>query len=140
MFSFIYVSIATRPLTGGKLIELLEQARRNNERLEITGMLLCKNGNCMQVLEGEESAVRIILAKISKDKRHHTMITLLEGASPAREFPDWSMGFSNLDTPEAEGLPGYSDFMNTELSADSFASDPTRAWSFLRLFKRMYSG
>jgi hypothetical protein len=35
----------------------LEQSRENNLRLDVTGMLLYKGGNFMQMLEGEKDAV-----------------------------------------------------------------------------------
>ena len=72
---------------------LLEHARRNNEKAGVTGMLLYKDGNFMQVLEGEERVVQALSAKIGRDPRHEKMVTLLEGPLAEREFSDWSMGF-----------------------------------------------
>ena len=90
----------------------------------------------MQALEGDEKTVRALCAKIGRDPRHHKMITLLEIPLAAREFPDWSMGFSDLEAPEAADLPGYSEFMNAPLTAEEFAQSPTRAQRLLRSFKR----
>ena len=136
MISLIYVSIATNPFSGPELIELLEHARRNNKKADVTGMLLYKDGNFMQVLEGEEKTVRALCAKIGRDPRHHKMITLLEVPLTEREFHDWSMGFSNLEAPQAASAPGYSEFLNTPLTADAFAENPSGAQRLLRVFKR----
>ncbi len=40
MFFLVYVSSATRPVSGEDLRALLETCRKNNAELEITGMLL----------------------------------------------------------------------------------------------------
>ena len=42
-------------------------------------MLLYKDGNLMQVLEGEESAVRALYAKITADDRHRGHMILWDG-------------------------------------------------------------
>src|SRR5687767_1150580 len=99
-------------------------------------MLLYKDGKFLQVLEGEESVVQELAAKISSDPRHHKMVTLLKRAVADREFAEWTMGFSNLDAPEASQVEGYSEFMNTPVTEDAFSGSPTRAQRLLRIFKR----
>ncbi len=59
MFFLVYVSSATRPFSGEDLRALLETCRKDNAELGVTGMLLYKDGNFMQVLEGDEDAVRV---------------------------------------------------------------------------------
>ena len=136
MYSLIYVSVATNPISAADLMDLLERARRNNAKASVTGMLLYKGGNFLQVLEGEERVVQALPMKISRDMRHHKMVTLLEGPLTEREFSEWTMGFSNLDAPEASQADGYSEFMNTPLTAEEFSQSPTRAQRLLRSFKR----
>ncbi len=63
MFSLTYVSSAVRPFAEDELADLLAVSRQNNARLGITGMLLYKDGNFMQVLEGEEAEVRTLYEK-----------------------------------------------------------------------------
>jgi hypothetical protein len=99
-------------------------------------MLLYKGGNFMRALEGEERTVREPYAKIAADPRHGGEITLLEGNTDERRFPDWSMGFRDLDPPEARAEPGYSDFLNSPLSGREFSGDPSRAQRLLLTFKR----
>jgi hypothetical protein len=45
--------------------KLLQTCRRNNERLEITGILLYYNRSFIQVLEGTEPRVRALLDRIT---------------------------------------------------------------------------
>jgi hypothetical protein len=93
MFFLVYVSSATRPFSGEDLRVLLETCRKNNAELGVTGMLLYKDGNFMQVLEGDEGSVRGLYERIAADPRHGGEITLQQGFAEGRQFPDWSMGF-----------------------------------------------
>ncbi len=89
----------------------------------------------MQVLEGEEPAVRAVHEAIGRDSRHRRIITLLHGMTSGRQFPAWSMGFkdlgADLDNPE-----GYSEFLNFPLTGKEFQSDPSKAQKLLLTFKR----
>jgi len=80
----VYVSSATLPFSGEDLRALLATCRENNAELGVTGMLLYKDGNFMQVLEGDEQAVRGLYARIAADPRHGGEITLQEGFSEGR--------------------------------------------------------
>lgn len=136
LFFLVYVSSATRPFSRSDLEELLATSRDNNARAGITGMLLYKEGNFMQVLEGEEEAVRAVYDKIGEDPRHRGEITLQEGFTEERQFPDWSMGFRDLLSPETRSVPGYSEFLNTPLTGQEFSEDPSRAQKLLLTFKK----
>lgn len=136
MFYLVYVSSATRPFSGEDLRALLETCRKNNAGLGITGMLLYKDGNFMQVLEGDEEAVRGLYARIAADPRHGGEMILQQGFTEGRQFPDWSMGFRDLDSPEVRAEPGYSEFLNTPLTGQEFSGDPSRAQKLLLTFKR----
>ena len=136
VFFLTYVSTATRELSQDDLNELLAQCRKNNAKLGITGMLLYKDGNFMQVLEGEETAVRSIYAKISGDPRHKGEILLQQGTEEERQFPGWSMGYRNLESQDAGSIPDYSEFLNTPLTGQEFSKTPGRAQKLLLSFKR----
>ena len=136
MFFLVYVSSATRPFSGEDLRALLVTCRKNNAELGVTGMLLYKDGNFMQVLEGDEEAVRGLYEKIAEDPRHGGEMTLQQGYSERRQFPDWSMGFRDLDSPDARSEPGYSEFLNAPLTGREFFADPSRAQKLLLTFKR----
>ena len=57
MFRLIYVSTAVRLLNKDELVEILNVSREKNARLNITGLLLYKDGNFMQLLEGRKEDV-----------------------------------------------------------------------------------
>lgn len=136
MFFIIYASSAAQTFTRSELLALLAKARETNTRLGITGILLYKDGNFIQVLEGEEAVVRTLYAKITNDRRHSGIIKLLQGNEPERQFPDWSMGFRNLKDPDVLATPGYNEFLNLPLTYQEFASNPTRCQQLLLLFKK----
>ena len=136
MFYLVYVSSATLPFSAAELFDLLARCRENNAVLGVTGMLLYKDGNFMQVLEGEEATVRALYAKIAGDPRHRNTLLLLQGQGEERQFPEWTMGFRDLRSAEASSTPGYSEFLNTPLTGEEFAADPGRAQKLLLTFKK----
>ena len=107
MHHIVYHSCAVGQLTTADLTFLLQQARTNNEWLGITGLLLYGNGSFVQVLEGEEPAVRYVYGKIQQDYRHTRVLTLSDGPIQARTFQDWTMGFQPLSGEAFERISGY---------------------------------
>jgi hypothetical protein len=131
-----YVSSATKLLSRGDLTALLETSRVANERDGITGMLLYKDGNLMQTIEGPAASVDALVARLRGDPRHTGLEILLAGEREERVFDGWQMGFSDLGSAEARALPGYSEFLDTPLTSDAFGADPTTSQRLLLSFKR----
>jgi hypothetical protein len=135
MYYILYASSATQPFSDADLLELLKKSRENNAKRSVTGMLLYKDGNFMQVLEGEEEDVKVIYDRIFLDPRHDGILTLLKGRTKERQFPEWSMAYRNLNSPDALDTPGYDEFLNFPLTGKEFADDPTRCQRLLLTFK-----
>ena len=136
MISLVYVSSATEPFSPAELVTLLEKARRNNATLGVTGMLLYKDGNFMQAIEGDDVVIKELHDRIQRDPRHRGMITLLRKPIEQRQFPNWSMGFVDLLDPVVRDLPGYNEFLDTPLTnLDVFCAHPSRAHKLLMTFK-----
>jgi len=136
-FFLVYASIGNEDFSPEQLLELLATSRRNNERSGITGILLYKERRFLQVLEGNEAAVRETYARIERDPRHRDLVLLITDEQREREFADWSMGFQEIDDKTARQTPGFSSFLETELSAHAFKDDPSRAHQLLRIFRRI---
>lgn len=136
MLSVIYISSAKSDFSDADLAALLKQSREKNARLDITGMLLYKNGNIIQVLEGPDDAVHQLIKTIQADDRQHGVIQLLERQIEQRQFPDWTMGFKNLNDPALLEIPGYSEFMNEPLDSPMFQTEPSKARKLLEMFRR----
>ena len=107
MFHLVYTSLAVNALSGTELLAQLPIYREKNLRLGITGLLLYKQGEFMQALEGDEATVRALFATIGKDPRHERVHLLTTVVVPKRRFPQWSMGFKNLDEIDINTVPGY---------------------------------
>jgi hypothetical protein len=106
----VYVSSAHKALDDEELLELLRVARLNNERHNITGMLLYRDGNFLQVLEGPAAEVDELIDTIKRDTRHHGVILMSRRGVQERQFAEWQMAFRNMSKSHmAEG--GYSPFL-----------------------------
>jgi hypothetical protein len=136
MFALVYVSSAVTEFSPSQLVDLLKTSHGNNAALGITGMLLYKDGNFMQVLEGDEAVVRSLYAAIERDPRHRGALVLTQGPLAERQFEEWSMGFRDLNAPDVLSTPGYNEFLNTPLTGAEFSADPTRSQRLLTTFKR----
>ena len=136
MYRMVYVSSAVDLFSDQALTDLLEKSRQNNGRLDITGMLLYKDGNFMQLLEGPTAAVQSLAAKIRRDPRHRGFIALLQEEGANREFGDWEMGFTKLDAKTVVDVPGYSDFLDLPLDSEEFLQSPSKALKLLLNFKK----
>ena len=135
LIAITYECSANKTFTEEDLVDLLKQSREKNTRLGITGMLLYKDGVFLQVIEGEERVVEKLYATIEKDSRHQGCYQLRWEVIRERRFPDWSMGFKNLQDIDIRATPGYSPFMNEPLSSPSLQADPSRATKLLLLFR-----
>lgn len=95
LFRILYCS---RNLIGGigagynqPINHILETARANNRRKDVTGALLYSSGYFAQVLEGPKIAIEQVFETIQRDPRHGD-VTVLECAGiGSRDFAAWSM-------------------------------------------------
>lgn len=137
LFHLIYVSTEVVPMSDEDLVKLLRQARVLNEKNRITGMLLHKNGHFMQVLEGDESVVMNVFESIMKDPRHKNIDTLRAEYITHRNFPDWTMGFRDIDILGPAALCGFTRFLELDFTSDHFSEDTTEAHAMLLAFKKV---
>ena len=135
MLSLIYVSTSVKLLNDEELLDILKASRENNSSKDVTGLLLYKGGNFMQVLEGPDEAVEALYEKIKADPRHKDVNVLSREQISARQFPAWEMAFQNLDNPEVRNKPGYSQFLHDEFIADVYRENPLRAYIMLLTFR-----
>jgi hypothetical protein len=134
LITLVYTSTAVRPLNNQELLDLLEQAREKNYRLNITGMLLYQKPNFLQVLEGSQVAVEDLFKSIVRDPRHHDVTLLLKRVINEREYTQWNMKFTNLDSLDLNKIPGYANFAKTPLNSKDFQMSNFTS-TFLNLFK-----
>jgi hypothetical protein len=102
----------------------------------VSGMLLYKDGNFMQLLEGEETVVRNLFEVITQDSRHRGTIVLLEEQISEPSFRDWSMGFRDLADENLNAVAGYTRIMNSPLDASNLKSNPDACLDLLYFFSK----
>lgn len=134
-YSLIYVSQATRPMSGDDLKAILTKSHENNHKRDVTGILLYHNERFMQVLEGDQGVVQGLYRKISADPRHKAARIVYQRPVKQRTFGEWKMGFRDLGDLATDDLPGYSDFLTKPLDAVSLYKNPDRTMMFLQLFR-----
>ena len=108
MRQLLYVSNTVDELGLDDLDRVLTASRRNNAMMGITGLLLFIDGGFLQILEGEERAVRELYTRIASDPRHRNPRLMLDREIPSRAFAEWDMGFERpcMDDPETAGMFG----------------------------------
>jgi hypothetical protein len=110
IWHIIYTSIANSKFENKDLIHLLEQSRRNNEKLDITGVLLYDGNVFFQVLEGEEANISEIYNRICNDNRSRSIKLISKRRINARRFPNWTMGFKKVTKKELNEIKGINNF------------------------------
>ena len=103
----VYVSAATKKFSKEELLDFHSTFKSNNERKDITGLLLYCEEQFIQVLEGPRHNVEQLFEKIKADTRHNTVLKLFEKPIEKRCFPEWSMGFHIYDKEELDKIDGY---------------------------------
>ena len=136
-YHLAYVSTETEPFSQIDLVELLAVARGANAERGVTGLLLYREGCFYQVLEGNEFAVNKTFHNIEQDPRHRDVQVLFKGESESREFPDWQMGFLNLDGIEADALAGFSDFLSRDAQPREFLENLSRGKRLALMFRTL---
>ncbi len=105
----LYASRAAAPIGESLVGTILDQARRNNPRHGVTG-LLCYSGDVfIQVLEGGRDGVCELFNAIVRDDRHSGVRILLFEEVTARRFGDWTMGRGDIAKASPSLLLKYSE-------------------------------
>ena len=133
MIQIAYVSSTRGFLTVAEILEILVASREKNRVREITGMLLYKDGNVLQIIEGEEAAVNSLFEVIQKDVRHTGIIKLYQKRVEERDFPEWTMGFHDLDAEGVRNVEGFSEFFDRGF--DMHSIKPSSAAVLLSSFR-----
>jgi hypothetical protein len=133
--SLVYLSAATVSFSSEDLTKLLTKARVTNFQLNISGMLLFKDGYFLQLLEGDRGQVDALYKTIIKDPRHRKAVVLSTAKLSERDFPDWSMGFYDARFQDTEKVPGFSSLLTSSLTIADLYEDCSRAKKILLSFK-----
>ncbi len=88
----LYASRPAQPLSGPYLDGILQQSRKNNPALGITGLLCVSDNLFIQVIEGGRDEVCDLFNAIVRDDRHQHVRLLIYEEIAERQFGNWTMG------------------------------------------------
>lgn len=92
----LYASRAAAPINARLLDEILDQSRRNNPGLGVTGLLCISGDTFIQILEGGRDEVCTLYNAIVRDDRHQNVRLLAYEEISERRFGAWTMGQVNI--------------------------------------------
>ncbi len=131
MFRLIYLSTATKnKMSDSDLNNLLLKSQKANRSIDITGILLHKNGEFIQVLEGEKKSVLDLFEIIKKDKRHKNIIAFDQKKIDKRYFTGYFMAFDDSHFDKINKFESLRDFNQDKI----LKSDKDHVIHFLKTF------
>ena len=95
MYQLIYASKYHNLSKGEVITNIVDKAKLNNLRDQLTGILVFSSGYFLQCLEGERGAVNKTFSKIVRDERHFNLNILTYTEIYERSFPFWTMAFAS---------------------------------------------
>ena len=128
MRSIVYYSSAVQAMSAEELAALEQECALNDGHVHITGMLLHKSGEFLQVLEGPKGVIGDMYARILVDPRHTIAGKISDRTIGRREFEGPTLRFKNLDT-----APPGTGFL-TPFSYEAFRANPDLALLVLKYF------
>ena len=109
---------------------IIRTSIRNNRLASLTGLLLVRGDQFLQVLEGPGEAVRVTYERILNDRRHAQARVIAHDRAEGRQFGDWNMCAYRLSKADDAILATLDRGLKPDLS--DLAGD-----SALRLLKKV---
>ncbi|GAB3710917.1 hypothetical protein GCM10027592_48020 [Spirosoma flavus] len=132
-YCITYFSTAVETTTEADVIDIVDFSREKNARLGITGVLLYLNGQIVQVLEGQQSAVEALYNSIQIDPRHTNVRTVISHSISQRLFSQWYMGYETLTTQQYDEVRGL-----LPTSSQEIVSPDSQQSVILRMLQRFF--
>ena len=137
LYKVMYISSATREMSGEELETMMAKCREKNAFFEITGYMVYHEGNIIQLLEGSRAKVEYIYNTIRMDSRHQDIVELCKAPIENRIFSDWQMGFQCIDRQRIKKVNTIEDLFQGELSLPQLDQICSRATLFFETFLKL---
>lgn len=98
MYTIAYVSTMVPSLGADDVDAIVGTSRHNNASLGVTGLLIRCGQRFLQVLEGDETVVTDLYARIASDPRHTDLRRVASVEVASRSYPDWTMGYESVSS------------------------------------------
>jgi len=92
-YAITYVSTAKKELSSTEIDDLLTTSKKNNNKKSITGVLLYKDGNFLQLIEGKKTEILTLFETIIKDERHTNIIKIFGKEKDSKPFDGYHVDF-----------------------------------------------
>lgn len=86
-----YTSRAVGDSSTAALRALCEQSEAHNHAIGVTGLLVFDSVRYIKLIEGEQSTVRQLMARIATDHRHDKIVYFIDGPTSERAFDRWDL-------------------------------------------------
>ena len=96
-YAISYVSTAERSLSETEIRQILNDSEINNNKQNITGLLLYSEGNFFQIIEGDQKHIVQLYETIEDDSRHFNVIKLFGKEIKKESFDGYKSDFISED-------------------------------------------
>jgi hypothetical protein len=134
MRSIVYYTTAVHAMSEEEFVALGRECTLRDSHLGVTRMLLQKNEECLQVIEGSKGVTNDMYASILADPRYTIAGKISDRIIGRREFEGSAMRFKSLN-----GAPTGTPFLKP-FSYEAFRADPDLALLVLAFFFRNRCG
>jgi hypothetical protein len=86
-----YTSRAVATRSEKDMEALCEQSTAHNRAIGVTGLLVHDGVKYIQLIEGEFTVVRDLMARIACDSRHDNIVYIINGPIAERAFANWDL-------------------------------------------------
>lgn len=137
LYKVMYISSATREMSGEELETMMAKCREKNAFFDITGYMLYHEGSIIQLLEGSRTKVEYIYNTIRMDSRHQNIVELCKAPIENRIFADWQMGLQCIDRERIKKINTIEDLFQNQLSLPQLNQFCSRATLFFETFLKL---
>lgn len=127
-YYLIYTSKCSPDLTELELIRILYESCSGNARVGITGVLVHKKGQFIQLLEGGKLSVMELYDKIRIDTRHFLVENIIFEGEENKVSSEFMAYRNELSTYK----PAFAPFFNSDSDFKTLKNDPKTAFAFLQ--------
>ena len=114
--SLTYISVASPTLSAADVYAIHSTATHLNALDGVTGLLIYNGRHFCQLVEGVESAIDDLVARLRRDSRHSEIVIEDERTISEREFPGWSMQLAQVSIDFLEARENIIEQLPTELA------------------------
>lgn len=91
MYRLIYKSRSKKKIDWDMVTNIMNQSSVNNEKRNLTGLLLATNTHFFQILEGRFEDINSVFMRIARDDRHDNISLISFQVIDTRLFSGWGM-------------------------------------------------